>query len=76
MIAQFRKFSEGAASLQQSNEMLRDALDGLITSSIIASIGTKIQKTSNLPGLAQIVENLEFFRVACDQFASQTLATR
>ena len=77
MIAQFRQFSEGAVSSNQArDELLREALDKLLIDSVVASIGEKIRQTANLPGLAQICSNLEFFVIASTQVGSVTLATR
>ena len=77
MIAQFRQFSEGAVpSNQARDELLREALDKLLIDSVVSSIGEKIRQTANLPGLAQICSNLEFFVMASTQVGSITLAMR
>ena len=76
MVDQFRQFSEGATSRQAGDELLREALNRLLTNSVVESIGEKIRSTSNLPGLAQIVANLEFFNVATEQISSHTLVTK
>lgn len=77
MIAQFRQFSEGAVSSAQArDEMLREAMDRLLVSSVVDGIGEKIRTTSNLPGLAQICSNIEFFSLATRQVGEDQLGSR
>lgn len=76
MIAQFRQFSEGAVSLAVSDDLLKEALNRLLGNAIVESIVEKLRGTNNLPGLAQIIANLEFFYTASEQLSSQVLASR
>lgn len=76
MLSQFRGFAEGAvSSAHVSDAMLREALDRLLVGSIVGAMGEKIRGTGNLPGLAQLVGNLEFFGVACIRLG-ETLGAR
>jgi hypothetical protein len=77
MVAQFRQFSEGAVSSTQArDEMLREAMDRLLVTSVVDGIGEKIRNTSNLPGLAQICSNIEFFTLATKQIGEDQLGSR
>lgn len=76
VVSQFRQFSEGAVtSVQERDELLREALDRLLISGIAERISEKIRETNNLPGLAQIASNLDFFVIAAEQISSHVLMT-
>ena len=74
VIEEFRQFSDGAISSQQAgNEMLREALDRLLITTVAEGVTNKVKQTSNLPGLAQIIGNLEFFGIATEQISGAVL---
>jgi hypothetical protein len=61
--------------VQKRDELLREALDRLLISGIAEQISEKIRNTNNLPGLAQIATNLDFFAIAADQISTRVLMT-
>ncbi|KAI9574653.1 exocyst complex subunit Sec15-like-domain-containing protein [Boletus coccyginus] len=67
-IQQFYQFVEGVSQHHSNiDDLLSRSLDKLLSNHISDSITKRLQSTSALSQIAQIVTNLEYFEVACNE---------
>ncbi|KAG9317484.1 exocyst complex subunit Sec15-like-domain-containing protein [Chiua virens] len=67
-IQQFYQFVEGVSQHHSNiDDLLRRSLDKLLSNHISDSINKRLQSTTALSQVAQIVINLEYFEVACTE---------
>jgi hypothetical protein len=76
-VDQFYQFADGVSQqLVDIDEVLRKSLDVLLTDHVSKKCAQLVKNMSNLSQIAQVVINLEYFLVACEELQSVLMNLR